>query len=263
MPNFKIDINNDNFNNFFAIHAEKLTEAQKDLLPKELNFKLFKKGGVLRGQNTTSLSFLTKLFVLIRCFKMNWVLLIEHEDGLQQDQFFKIKEVCREEGFGVDPAESWLKRGMFALSGKELMESFAALNKLSVGPAYNFISKVKNVPESRTTEWKKMATYIAQFIANYESKKKKIIMQSGITMPELYTLFYLYDGTQRGGSSIYNEQYKYAYNASRKQIQAAFVTLENKGLISKIGKKKGMKMSITPQGIGIINDVLHKYIIDF
>lgn len=263
MANLRIDINNDNFNNLFARYAEKLTEAQKELLPKELNYKLFKKGGSFRAAASVRLSFLTKLYVLLRCFKMNWVLLIEDDNGIGPEQYFKLREQCREEGFGVDPAGNWLDRGMFALANKELIEGFSVLNRLSVSPAYNYVSRVKNMPQSRTTEWKKHALYITQFLSNYDGSKKKIIMRCGVSVPELYTLFFLYDGTEKAGSEIYNEKFKYAYNSNRRQIQSSFITLENKGLISKNGKKRGMKLTITPQGIATVDDILHKYLINF
>ena len=45
----KFDISNTNFDNYFSVQGAGLGESQKDLLPKELIYKLFRKGG---KQNT-------------------------------------------------------------------------------------------------------------------------------------------------------------------------------------------------------------------
>lgn len=193
---------------------------------------------------------------------MNWVLLIEHEDGLGVDQFFQLKDQCRQEGFGVDPAENWLNRGMFALANKELMDGFSALNRLSVSPAYNYVSKTKNIPTTKTEQWKKQAKYIVNFLSCYDGIKKQIVMQSGVSLAELYTLFYLYDGEEKIASDVYKSRYKYTYSASKGQIQQSFVSLQNKGFIKKIGLKKGARLVITAQGSGVIDDILNKYIIN-
>ncbi len=60
----RFDIDNENFAYFFAKEAALMTEKQRFLLPKELYFKLFKRGGAVDTDSTYKLSFLAKLFIL-------------------------------------------------------------------------------------------------------------------------------------------------------------------------------------------------------
>lgn len=260
----KFDIESDNFNFYFARHLEGITEDQKTKIPKELNYKLFKGAGKYRAKAINKISFMAKLFILIKCFRKRWVLLVEEEEtGMTPEQFFEMRDKVAQDGYTVYAAEDVMQRGYFATGNKELMDTMAKHNSLSVSPAYHFLSRIKNIPPTDTWEFKKQALYIVNFLSNYESVKKKILMKSNVSPPEMYTLFYLYDGIEKLASGIYNDKYRYTYNASRAQIQRAFITLQNRKWVEKIGKTKQAKLKITPLGASAVDDILRKYLTDF
>jgi hypothetical protein len=260
----KFDIECDNFNFYFARHLEGITEDQKTKIPKELNYKLFKGAGKYRAKAINKLGFMAKLFILIKCFRKRWILLVEEEEtGMTPEQFFEMRDKVAKEGYTANAAENVMERGYFATANKELMDGMSRLNLVSVSPAYHYLARVKNIPPTKTWEFKKQINYVINFLSNYEGVKKKILLQANVPPPELYVLFYLYDGLEKGASSIYNDKYRYTYNASKGQIQRSFVTLQNKKWVEKIGNRKFTKLKITPLGAAAVDDIMRKYLIDF
>lgn len=260
----RFDIFSQNFDYFFARKVGDLSQPQQEMIPKDIQFKLFRKGGIFNAQSSNKLSFLAKLFILIRCCRMKWVLIVEdQEEGLGPSDFFDLKSRFRKEKYTLTNAEVLEAGGFFCLGNKDLMDTFSNLNSLSTSPAYNYLCKVKNMPPNSVAQWKDEMSYIIRFLMNYESNKKKIVMQLGLTVAEIYTLFYLYDGDEKIASEVYKGPYRYAYNASRAQIQAGFVTLQSSGAIEKLGFKKGARLKITALGSSLVDDILTKYLINF
>ena len=264
MPKLRFEADCENFDAYFARNIEGMGEYGKDQLPKELVFKLFRKGGGADARSTSKLGFLGKLFVLFKAIRKKWIIMVEDEGmGLSAEQFFRLKETMKRDGYSVEAAEGLVSTGTFVLAGKELFDGYARLNGLSLSPAYNYLVGAKNNKSSKIVEWGRQSQYLAKFISHYDGIRKRIVMNAGVTMPEWYTLTYLYDGQEKLCSKAYTEQYKYSYNASKSQIQRSFISLTARGFTEKKGYSKGATLKITAHGKSAVDEILKKYIIDF
>lgn len=257
----KFDIAHENFDLFFARKTYNLSDKQKDLLPDEINFKLFNGGGQFHAKNSYKLSFLAKLFVLIKALKYRFTVFLEDEkEGISVEDYLRQRG---SNGHSQPVSNDLEMTGDFVLAGRELFDAFNRLNAIHTSPQYNYLVKEKNFPTPDIVLWKNQMNYIISFFANYEANKKKVILNMGLSLAELLTLFYLYDGQEKLSSSVYSEKYKYAYNAGKREIQEGFKTLQDKGLVQKIGKFKGCRLKITTLGKDMITNIVRKYFIDF
>lgn len=279
MRKLKFDVICENFDLFFENKSLDLSERQKEEIPRELLFKMFRRGGQFKSKSTSKLSFITKLYILWRVLKKRWFIVIEDADnGLSVDQFVRLKEMQEDEMPDSHSAETLLTPGTFVLADKELTNAFSYLNHLSTSNAYNYLIKTKNsflaqnqkgtTSEYECTtfpirEWRNQVIEVAKFLSHYESVKKNFVMGSSILIPEWLVLIALYNGNEVISSQLYRSVYKYAYSSSAPQIKRAFVSLQNQGLIEKKGFKKGATIKITPLGVDKVNNILSKYVINY
>lgn len=262
MP-LKFDVENENFSYFFLEQATKMSESQKELLPKELLYKIFTKGHRVNTKSSNKLSFLSKLFVLIRSLNKRWTLMIEDDEkGMTEAEYFEYKEKTKKRNYTSEVAGTFISEGNFVLANSELFNAFHRLNHLSISPAYNYLQKVKNKNYLKPDEYIRNMNYINRFISHYESQRKKIVLETGLTMAEWLVLTHLYSGTEMLGSFIYKEKFRYSYNSSSTKIKVAFGTLQNKGYIVKHGTKSGARLQITPLGKDKINGIMAKYVVN-
>jgi DNA-binding MarR family transcriptional regulator len=263
VPKLKFDIECPNFDYAFDREAENMGPNERGQLPKELLFKIFRRGAAYDAKSTSKLGFLGKLYILLKSLNKRWILLVEDQDrGLTEGQFLSLKETIKKEGNTIEAARELISSGTFVLGGKELMDAYARLNNLSISPAYNFLVKNKNQNKSKILEYTSQMEYICRFLSFYESKKKKWVMSIGVSMPEFLVLSYIYHGREVVSSQIYKEVYKYAYNSSSTQIKLAFGSLQRKGFVEKIGVKKGVKIRITAAGSDMVNEIISKYAVN-
>lgn len=256
----QFSIENQNFDQYFERELVNLTPEAKDGLPKDVLFKLFRKGGAFNSTSTSRLGFLAKLYILCRCLKKRWYLVVEDEElGLKVDQFDDIPRLIKEREYGAENAEELVTRGGFIYASKELCDTFHFLNRLSTGPAYNYLTRVKNMPANPVNEADKKDQYVVQALMTYESTKKAIVAQIGLNMPELYVLMFLYPGDEVLGSVLYKDKLKMAYQSSPAKIKLAFGSLQAKGYIRKFGQNTGARLQITPAGKDMIRSIMHKY----
>lgn len=259
----KWDIDNENFNHFFHKLSALMTEKQREILPKDLYFKLFKRGGAYDTTSTNKLSFLAKAYILIKSFRKRMIIMFEDdEEGMGEEEYFKYKKLLSKRQFTVSGASDLIEDAVFVLGNKELFDTFSRLNELSCGKAYNYLVKSKNPIPNKTANHVEQMNYVARFLVNYESNRKRIHMNSGLNMSEWLTMIALYHGEEMEGSKIYNEIYKHSFNSSKTKVKVAFGTLEIKGYIEKFGKSRGMKMRITPLGKGKINEIMNRYVVN-
>lgn len=263
MDKTKWDVSNENFNFFFHKLSALMTEAQREALPKDLYFKLFKRGGAYDTTSTNKLSFLAKCYILIKALRKRLVIMIEDDkEGMDEQEYFEYKKLLAKRQYTVSGASDLIEDSVFVLANKELFETFSHLNELSCGKAYNYLVKSKNPIPNKTAEHIEQQDYVARFIVNYESHRKLIHMNSGLNMSEWLVLIALYHGEEMKGSHIYTNIYKYTFNSSKKKIKWAYGTLENKGYIEKIGRLKWMKLKITPLGRAVTTEILNKRLIN-
>lgn len=262
MP-LKFDLQHENFDYFFLEQAGKMGESQKELLPKELLYKVFVKGHRVNSKSSSKLSFLAKLFVLIRCLNKRFTIMIEDdENGMTEKQFFEYHKQTKKRNYTSELGGKLIMEGDFVLANSELFDVFHKLNGLSTSSAYNYLQKVKTKNYLKPDEYKRNMKFLTSWINNYESKRKRIVMESGLTMAEWLTLTYLYDGEEKNGSILYLEKFKYSYNTSSTKIKVSFGTLQNKGFITKYGNGKGTKLQITPLGRDKMNRIFEKYVVN-
>lgn len=261
MP-LKFDLECDNFSYYFLEHTAGMTERQKEQLPKELLFKIFNKANRVNSKSTSKLSFIAKLYILVRALNKRWILLVEDdENGLTPTDFFKYKEQTKKRNYTADSATDLISDGAFVLGNKELIDSFHSINDLSISPAYNYLQKVKTKNYLKPNEYKRNMSFLSKWLNNYESVRKKIVMESGLTMAEWITLTYLYDGEEKVGSHLYKEKFKYCYNSSSAKIKTSFSTLQKRGFIVKYGEGSASKLQITALGKDKLSSVMEKYVV--
>lgn len=263
MPKLQFDIECTNFQYFFEAQAAGMTEGQREQLPKELLYKIFTKGFRVNTKMSGKLSFLAKLFILFKALKKRWIIIVEDDvNGMTEEEYFKLKALTKKRDYGQDNTNELISHGTFVLGCTELINTYTRLNHLSTSPAYNYLTRGKNKDYTKPDEYIRNMNYITRFLNHYDSQKKRIVMESGLTMAEWITLTYLYDGLEKNGSYLYKEKFKYSYNTSSTKIKVSFGTLQNKGLIVKHGTGKGTKLQITALGKEKTGSVIQKYVID-
>lgn len=255
----RYDIDSENFNLFFEQQLQNLNENSKTLLPKDVLFKLFKKGGNNSDTSTSRLRGIEKIYVLWKALNFDCaIVLLNQKDGIGADDFNKImKHYSPNKG----TEDSNKISSSFILADKELSETIAEINKRNNSPAYKYAIGAKN-NKSKNGNWKVQANYLTRLLANYEANKKRWVMDTGLTIPEWYVLIYLYDSRPHTCSIIYKEYYRHAYTAGAGQIRGGFSLLQKKGLIIKKGVTKGATFQITALGSDMVNDILAKYVLN-
>lgn len=262
MKKLQFDIESENFDYCFAEKVSNLTEYEKGLLPRELLLRLFTVNGKLKP-SATKLSFAAKAYVLEKTLGVNLTITIKDKNGVSIEDFWELINAIEEKESPAFLAEKLTAKGLFVLGSKSLVDSLNRLNGVSVSNAYNYLVKPKNVPRSKISEWKRKAVYVSNFLCHYEGNKKKILSLCQITLAELYILLYLYDGMEKLASGIYREQYRYCVMASKMQFHRAFISLQHKKMMEKIGFRKGAKFKITAAGSDVLGDILDKFAINF
>jgi hypothetical protein len=255
----------DNFDLFFDKQLETITPQAKESLPKDVAFKIFRKGGAVNSTSTSKLSFLAKLYILWKALHKNFFIVVEGDDrnGLTVEEFVELKQAIKMRDYGVDRCNDYvIPQATFVTGSKDLMQSLAYLNNLSTAPAYRYLMRSKN-PVPNKVEQNKMATeYVCRFLSHYEASRKKIGFQSGINISEWLVLIHIYHGNEVMSNTIWRDVYKYSFNSSKTKIKLAFGTLQNRGYIVKNGTTKGAKIQITALGISAVNDILQKYAVN-
>lgn len=260
------DIDVDNFDRYFENHLSDITPQAKENLPKDVVFKLFRKGGEMDTKSSSKLPFLAKLWVLWKALKKNIYIVVEGEDsnGLTIQEYEDLKKAVKLRDYGIDRLNQYITpTATFVTGSKELMDSLAYLNNLSVSPAYRYLLRAKNPVPNKAEQNKEALKYICKFLSNYEGVRRKIGYQSGVNITEWMVLIYLYGGEPMESSVIWKSAYTYSFNSSKAKLKVAFSTLQQRGYIVKYGVAKGVKLQITTLGSSVVSDILNKYAVNF
>jgi hypothetical protein len=259
----KWDLSNENFDHFFHKESTLMTEKQREILPRSLYFKLFNRGGKVDTTSTCKLSFLAKLFILIKALRKRVIIMVEDENGMDEEEFFKYKELLKKRQYNISNSEELIEDSVFVLGNNELMSTFHQLNSLSTSNAYNYLVSAKNPKlKNKTASYITEMVYVSRFIMHYESNRKNIGMLTGLNFPEWLVLVALFHGGEVVGSTLYKQTYKYGFNSSSTRIKQAFGTLQIKGLIQIYGKSKGAKFHITALGRDKFISIADKFILN-
>lgn len=263
MPKLQFDLNSDNFSYFFEKETALMSEAQKELLPKELLFRLYAKGGRVNVKETAKMSFLAKIFVLFKALKKRVIIIVEDDaNGMTEEQYFNWKKLTSKQNYSSDNAGKLITEAQFVLGNKELCQTYHRLNGLSGSAAYKYLIAGKNKDYTKPEQWINSMNYINRFLSNYEANRKKIAMQTGLNMSEWLTLIHIYSSGMVKGSPIYQEHYKYSFNSSARKIRQAFSSLQTKGYVEKIGVTNGAKIAITALGKDKVNEIHQKFTVN-
>lgn len=262
MSKLLFDISSENFNNYFEKETSEMTESQKELLPKELLFRLYAKGGRVNVKETAKMGFLAKIFVLFKALRKRVIIIVEDaNNSMTVEEFFEWKKETDKQVYSQDSAAKLISNAHFVLGTKELCDVFHRLNGLSGSPMYTYLSNAKSKDYTKPEQWLTAMNGVVRFIAQYEANRKKITMQTGLTMADWLVLIYLYHGDLVLGSPIYKEFYKYSFNSSQSKIRAAFRILQERSYVEKIGNTNGAKIRITPLGKDKVNEVMKKFVL--
>lgn len=260
----RFDISSENFDLFFDHELAKITPEAKDGLPGDVMFKIFRKGGKVNSTSTSKLSFISKMFILVKCLKKRFYVVVEDEEaGIKMEDFNNIPRLLKERDLGADNSDPLMARGGFLLASKEVCDTYAYLNALSGSASYNYLLKGKNSVPNPTTEADKVVIGITKFLTHYEGNKKTFVSQTGISMPEFYVLLFLYRGGEIKSSILYQEVFKRAYQSSPTKVKTAFGTLQQRKYITKYGNTKNTILQITPLGKSFLRGILDKYILNW
>lgn len=260
MQKTRFDIDCESLDLFFVHEIEKISPIAKAELPKDIAFKLFRGGGKFNTNSTSKLGFIAKLYILWKCLNKRWWIVIEDEEkGMTPGQFMDLRKAYRKRDYSIEQGVVLKSSGEFVLANKELSECFSYLNRLSTGPAYNYLMGGKNKVHNHTEDWAKKMRYIATVFAHYESQKKSWVSGMGVSIPEWLILIYLYPRGPVNGGPIYKEFYKRAYQSSPTKLVRSFSVLQRKGYIEKTGSTKQAQFNITASGIDVVNSILTKY----
>lgn len=263
MEKTRFDIDCQNFDYFFANQIPHIAPEAKEGLPKDVRFKLFRKGGEFQSKSTSKLGFLAKLFILWKCLNKRWWIVVEDEQkGMSIEQFQEHHKAIKKRDFGIPKAEGAVSTGYFVLASKELGDCFEYMNRVNNSSAYNYIAKAKNKIPNKTAEWNERMKYIVRFVLCYETQKKGFVAAMQLSIPEWYVLIALFPGKDTPGSELYRDLFKRAYQSSPSKIKGAFVQLQQRGYIQKTGQWKGATFRITALGRDIVCSVLEKYAIN-
>lgn len=261
----KFDILAENLDLYFANQLCSITPQAKEALPKDVQFKIFRKGGEVDTNSTSKLSFLAKLYVLWKALRKNIFIVIESNDdnGLTIEDFVNLKQAIKVRDYGVDRNNDYvIPQATFVVGNKELMESLAYLNNLSSSPAYKYLLRGKNLVPNKVEQNKIANSYICRFLSHYEANRKKIGYESGLNISEWMVLIGLYHGNEVVSNTLWKTIYKYSFNSSKTKIKTAFGSLQRKGYIVKYGSTISSKMQITTLGTSVCNDILQKYCVN-
>lgn len=254
-PRAKYDIDCQNFDYYFANESAKITAEAKSVLPGDVLYRM-------RPSGLGKLTFFDKLFILWKCLKKSWWLVIrDDENGIGILQFTELCDKRNKDN--IKKADVLKSHGELVLANKELADTLTCMNNISMGPAYDYVSKVKGVRETRTEKFNNELAYIARFIAFWEGGKKKMATQNGLNLPEIYVLLYLYSvGSDVVGSIMYRETFKQAFGSTPSRIKLAFGSLQNRGYVVKTGFSKGATLRLTALGRDFTSSIIIRYAIN-
>lgn len=261
----KFDICVDNLDLYFANQLCSITPQAKEGLPKDVQFKLFRKGGEVDSNSTSKLSFIAKLYVLWKSLRKNIFIVVEGDDvnGLSTEDFVNLKQAIKARDYGVDRNNQYvIPQATFVTGSKDLVESLAYLNNLCSSPAYKYLLRGKNHVPNKTEQNTEATQYICRFLSHYEANRKKIGFESGINISEWMILIALYHGNEIDSSLLWRTKYKYSFNSSKTKIKLAVGSLQRRGYIVKYGVTFKAKLQITSLGISACNDILQKYCVN-
>lgn len=240
-----------------------MTAEQQELVPAELKFKIFKK----KEASVEKMNVIEKMYLLSVCFKRAIVFsTFDPEKGISAKEFKSAIDAQRGNLNNSELLEQMKIPGLFVHSDKELMRSWQYMNHIQCSDIYELVKGAH--PREMTKRETKYKLYqrnlsgVLRTFCNYESHKKDVIINFGISVPKLYALLYFYDGEKKG-SDFYTIAFKHAYTSNRGDLGGALAELFQTGYLTRRGARKNMRYSITSKGIELLTRVMNKLIYNY
>jgi predicted transcriptional regulator len=257
------DIYNENFNHYFTEKLNGLTPEQKDKLPNELLYKIFKRGNEASAE---ALNFNEKTWILSVVFERNVTILIDDDEGLDTKDFVTAIKAQRGKKTNGELLEDLRVHSAFALGNKELMTSMMYIAHVSCSSVYQLVKQnVPNADHARNKKFMEAKTAFNKtlgMLKHYEANTRRITMNYGLTMPEWYALinFAIAEGYAK---DFYNRDFKYSYNSNTRNLHKGLKSIALKGYIS--AKKVGIKdrYTITAKGMELLGRIFSNILLNF
>lgn len=258
-----LDIYAPNFDYMLLQKINNMTPDQRELIPPELKFKIFKK----KEASVDNMNFTEKMYLLSVCFKQTVIIATMDEDAnISAKEFKNVIEAQKGNLKNVDILEAMHVKGLFVQSDKELMRAWQYMNHLQGTDIYDLIKgahpREASKRELKFKNYQRNIAGVVRAFANYESKKKDVLINFQISVPKLYALLYFYDGEKKG-SDFYNIAFKHAYTSNRGDLSSALAELYQNGYLDRRGARKNMRYSITSRGIEFLIRILNKLIYNY
>lgn len=254
----RFDIDCMNFDLFAAEQVKGFSTQVKAALPADIRFHLYGVDGKLKESKLAKISFIAKLWMLVRFLRKRVWIVVEDENGLDHEAFLKLQEAVKAKEKVADVIEEFTTPMTFVTANRELGDTFDFLNKISVSPNYTYMMGGRHRIPNGTEAWKGQMVGVVKFLITYESNKKKWVAE-GLSVSEWYCLLSYYDGTEANGTHVYRGRFRSAFQSSIVKVKMALSTLQTKGFLVKSGSLKYATYRITPAGTEIVNRILDKY----
>lgn len=258
-----LDIYVPNFDDMLLRRLNSSTPEQRELIPAELKFKIFKK----KDASVDQMNFTEKMYLLSVCFKQSIIISTLDEDaGISAKEFKNAIETQKGNINNRELLNNMQIPALFVQSDKELMRAWQYMNYVQCSEIYELIKAAH--PREASKRETKYKTYqrnlagVLRTIFNYESQKKDVIINFGLTAPKLYALLYFYDGEKKG-ADFYKVAFKHAYNSNRGDLSQAMAALHTDGYLIGRGARTNRRYAITSKGIELLTRVMNKLIYNY
>lgn len=258
-----LDIYVPNFDNMLLQRLNTMNPDQRELMPAELKFKIFKK----KEASIETMNFVEKMYLLSVCFKQSIIIsTMDEEAGISAKDFKSAIEAQKGNLNNSELLNNMQIPALFVQSDKELMRAWQYMNHVQCSDIYNLVKGAH--PREISKRETKYKTYqrnlngVLKTIYNYESNKKNVIINFGLSVPKLYTLLYFYDGEKKG-SDFYKVAFKHAYTSNRGDLSEAMAAMYLDGYLNRRGARTNMRYSITSKGIELLTRVMNKLIYNY
>lgn len=258
------EIYNEYFNLYFVEQLNSLTPYQRNLIPKELLFKIFQRGNVA---SSARLNFNERVWILTNVFDYSFAMVISSKDGIGPKDFKNAVKAQNGNLNNSELLEPMNINAAFVLGDKDLMKSLLYMNHVCTSPIYLLVKKeitanAENKPNTRFKDAKDRLATVSKLLINYEANKRRMAMDYGVDTCQWLALLFFSTG-EKLGTEFYNETMRYSYNSSKVNLFKGLKSLYDKGYLDRRGTKFELRYSLTSKGISLFNSLMDKIVMKF
>lgn len=258
------DIYNENFNHYFVDRLNNMSPYQRNLMPKELSFKIFQRGNVA---STAKLNFNERTWILSNIFEYSISIVISEIDGIGIKDFKNAIRAQNGEIVNSELLGPLHTNAAFILSDKDLNRSLLYMNHVCTSPIYSLVKKevvanASNKPDKKFKDAKDRLTTVSKLLINYEANKRRMAMDFNIDPCKWLALLFFSTG-EKTGVEFYNDAMRYSYNSAKSNLNMALNELYKDNYLSRRGTKVDYRYTLTSKGISLFNNLMDKIVMKF